>query len=52
MGRRGIRGLKTRVSGNATLAEGARLYSGDIQVGGVRGESHSGGSRSESCQEF
>ena len=41
MGRREIRGLKTRVSGSTTLAEGARLYSGDIQVGGVRGESHS-----------
>ena len=42
MGRRGIRGLKTRVSGSTTLAEGARLYSGDIQVGRVRG----GGSHS------
>ena len=29
------------MSGSTTLAEGARLYSGDIQVGGVQGESHS-----------
>ena len=27
--------------GRAALAEGARLYSGGIDVGGVRGESHS-----------
>ena len=26
---------------SAALAEGARLYSGDIRVGGVRGGSHS-----------
>ena len=49
--------------GSAALAEGARLNSGGIQAGGVRGESRSvvsrrsrdaagGSSRSESCQEF
>ena len=41
MGRGGIRGLKTRVGRSAALAEGARLYSGGIQVGGVQGGSHS-----------
>ena len=51
MGRRRIRVW----GGSAALAEGARLYSGGIQVGGIRGGSHSvtsaaeGSSRSESC---
>ena len=44
MGRRGIRGLKARVGGNAALAEGGgRLNSGCIQAGGVQGGSHSVG---------
>ena len=43
MGRKGIRRLKERES--AALAEGARLNSGGIQAGGVRGGSHSVTSR-------
>ena len=41
MGRWRIRGLETRAGESATLAEGGRLYSGGIHVGGVRGESYS-----------
>ena len=41
MGRKGIRGLKTRVGGSSALAVGDRLYSGGIHVGGIRGGSHS-----------
>ena len=42
MGRRGIRGLKTRVGQECSISrEGVRLYSGGIHVGGVRGGSHS-----------
>ena len=55
MGRRGIRGLETRVGESAALAEGASLYSGGIHVGGVRGGSHSVTARAlnlerESCE--
>ena len=36
MGRRGIRGLKTRVGWECSISRGvARLYSGGIHVGGV-----------------
>ena len=61
MGRRGIRGLKTRVGRECSISRwGTRLYSGDIQAGGIPGVSHSvtsggaagGSSRSESSQEF
>ena len=61
MGRRGIRGLKTRVGLECSISRRrARLYSGGILVGGVLGERHSvtsgdiagGSSKSESCQEF
>ena len=42
MGRWGIRGLETRVGQECSTSRGvARLYSGDIHVGGVRGGSHS-----------
>ena len=42
MGRRGIRGLKTRVERECSISRGgARLYSAGIDVGEVRGESHS-----------
>ena len=42
MGRRGIRSLKTRVRRKCSISgRRARLYSGGIHVGGVRGESHS-----------
>ena len=34
MGRRGIRGLETRVGESVAFAEGARLYSEGIHVGG------------------
>ena len=37
----GIRCLETRVGKSAALAEGGRLYSGGIHIGGVRGECHS-----------
>ena len=41
MGRRGITGLKTRVGRERSISRGrARLYSGGIQVGGIRGGSH------------
>ena len=58
MGRWGIRGLETRVGRECSISRGeARLYSGGIHVGGVRGGSHSvtaegGGSKTESCQEL
>ena len=43
MGRPGIRGLKTRVGRECSISRRrARLYSGGIRVGGVRGESHNG----------
>ena len=46
MGRREIRGLKTRVGRECSISRGsARLYSGGIQIGGVRGRSHSVTSR-------
>ena len=42
MGRCGIRGLETRVGRECSISRRrARLYSGGIQVGGVRGGSHS-----------
>ena len=42
MGRRGIRTLNTRVGRECSISRRrARLYSGGIRVGGVRGESHS-----------
>ena len=41
MSRWGIRGLETRVAREFSISRGARLYSGGIHVGGVRGESHS-----------
>ena len=38
----GIRSLKTRMGRECSISrERARLYSGSIHVGGVRGESHS-----------
>ena len=46
MGRRGIRGLKTRVGWVCSISRSvARLYNGGIQVGRVRGGSHSVTSR-------
>ena len=42
MGRRGIRGSKIRVGRKCSVSRRrARLYSGGIRVGGVRGECHS-----------
>ena len=42
MGRQGMRGLKTRVERECSISRGgARLCSGGIHVGGVRGGSHS-----------
>ena len=42
MGRWEIRGLETRVRRKCSISGGwARLYSGGIHVGGVRGGSHS-----------
>ena len=42
MGKWGIRGLETRVTRECSISRGrARLYSGGIRVGGVRGGSHS-----------
>ena len=42
MGRRGIRSLETRVGRECSASRGgARLHSGDIDVGGVRRGSHS-----------
>ena len=57
MGRWGIRSLETRVGRECSISRGgARLYSGGIHVGGVRGGSHSvtagGNSKSESCPEL
>ena len=58
MDRWGIRGLETRAGRECSISRGgARLYSGRIHVGGVRGGgSHSvtagGSSKSESCQEL
>ena len=62
MDRRGIRGLETRAGRECSISRRrARLYSGGIIVGGVRGECHSvtsggtqqgGSSKSESYQEF
>ena len=57
MSRRGIRGLETRVGRESSVSRsGARLHSGGIHDGGVRGGSHSdsagGSSKSESCQEL
>ena len=58
MGRRGIKGLETRVGRECSISRGrARLYSGGIHVGGVGGRSHSdkaggGSSKSEGCQEL
>ena len=47
MGGRRLRGLKTRVERERCISRGgtrwARLNSGVIQAGGVRGESHSFG---------
>ena len=41
MGRRGIGGLKTRVGRECSISRRrARLYSGGMRVGEVRGESH------------
>ena len=57
MDRWGIRGLETRVGRERSVSRGgARLHSGGIHVGGVRGGSHSdsagGSSKSESCLEL
>ena len=58
MGRWGIISLETRVGRESSVSRGgARLHSGGIHVGGVRGGSHSdsargGSSKSESCQEL
>ena len=62
MSRRKIRGLKTRVRRECSITRGgARLNNGGIQVGEVRGRSHSvttrdaargGSSKSESCKSF
>ena len=42
MGRRGIRSLKTRVRRECSISrQRARLYSGGIHVGRIRGESYS-----------
>ena len=42
MGRWGARGLEPRVGRECSISGGgARLYSGGIHVGGVRGGSHS-----------
>ena len=42
MGRWGIRGLETRMGREISVSRGeARLYSGGIRAGGVRGGSHS-----------
>ena len=42
MGRRGVRDLKTRVGRECSISRrGARLYSEDIHVGGVRGGNYS-----------
>ena len=42
MGRWRIRGLEVRVGRKSSVSRGrARLYSGGIHVGGVRGGSHS-----------
>ena len=42
MRRRRIGGLKTRMGQECSISRGrARLYSGGIHVGGVRGGSHS-----------
>ena len=43
MGGWGIRGLEMRVGRECSISKGggARLYSGGIHVGGVRGRSHS-----------
>ena len=60
-GQTGIRDLKTRVGRERSISKWrARLYSGGIHVGGIRGESHSvtsgtqqgSSSKSEGCQEF
>ena len=45
MGRRGIRSLRARVGRECCISRGGRLNNGGIQVGGVRGESHSVTSR-------
>ena len=57
MSRREIRGLETRVGRESSVSRsGARLHSGGIHDGGVRGGSHSdsagGSSKSESCQKL
>ena len=42
MGRRRIRALETRVGQECFISRwGARLYSGGIHIGGVRGGTHS-----------
>ena len=49
-GWKGIRGLEARMGQKCCISRGprrARLSSGGIQAGGVRGRSHS-----ESCQDF
>ena len=55
MGRWGIRGLETRVGRESSVSRGgARLHSGVMHAGGVRGEgsdSAGGSSKSESFQE-
>ena len=57
MGGWGIRGWETRVGRESSISRGgARLYSGGIHIGGVRGGSHSvtagGSSKSENRQEL
>ena len=54
MGRWELRGLETRVGRESSVSrDGARLHSGGIQVGGVRGGSHSdsaGGAAAKSSE--
>ena len=51
-GKMGIRGLETRVWRESSVSrDGARLYSGGIHVGGVRGWSHSASAGGGQLQE-
>ena len=58
MGRWGIRGLETRVGRECSVSRGgARLHSGGIRVGGVRGGGvtvlrQRSSSKSGSCEEL
>ena len=44
-GQKGIRGLKTWVGRKFSIRRGGQIYSGSIQDGGVRGESHNATNR-------